>query len=191
MRWWESPIFLNEDCTFIFFQESYKFGGGRGSGHIVRGGVEVCEDIFWEYWDKRGYLFTILRLARIFFLFDIKPFPIPRCLWACRQQQRQQQQRDQQELRCGQGWSRFIQLTGANRYHGDDYCDDHFTLMADYILINRCHYQIILYYIIYLIIGAFLDDHCADGYISPREGRRLWGGMENLTQVVNLPAVTF
>ena len=22
--------------------ESYKFGGGRGSGHIVRGGVEVC-----------------------------------------------------------------------------------------------------------------------------------------------------
>ena len=63
--------------------------------------------------------------------------------------------------------------------------------MADYILINRCHYQIILYYIVYLIIGAFLDDHCADGYISPREGRRLWGGMENLTQVVNLPAVNF
>ena len=32
--------------------------------------IEMSEDIF----------FRILRLARIFFLFDIKPFPIPRCL---------------------------------------------------------------------------------------------------------------
>ena len=31
------------DFYLIVCQESYKFGGGRGSGYIVRGGVEVCD----------------------------------------------------------------------------------------------------------------------------------------------------
>ena len=33
--------------TFMKWQESYKFGGGRGSGYIVRGGVEVCHITFY------------------------------------------------------------------------------------------------------------------------------------------------
>ena len=28
--------------TEYCLQESYKFGGGRGSGYVVSGGVEVC-----------------------------------------------------------------------------------------------------------------------------------------------------
>ena len=29
-------------AVYAVLQESYKFGGGRGSGNVVRGGVQVC-----------------------------------------------------------------------------------------------------------------------------------------------------
>ena len=45
-----STVYVSEFWVELYFhlcQESYKFGGGRGSGYIVRGGVEVCDITFY------------------------------------------------------------------------------------------------------------------------------------------------
>ena len=46
VRWYVPSVFW-VDLYFHLCQESYKFGGGRGSGNIVRGGVEVCDITFY------------------------------------------------------------------------------------------------------------------------------------------------
>ena len=88
--------------------ESYKFGGGRGSGYIVRGGVEVCGIPFYgliisssskttrTIEQGQGSLCIEISTSRV-----EQTYVISRCWLVSPLRQQRQQHHDQQELLFG------------------------------------------------------------------------------------------
>ena len=97
--------------------ESYKFGGGRGSGFIVRGGVEVCGIPFYglimplpskntrTVEQGQGSICIVISTSRV-----EQTYVIPRCWLVNQLQQQRQQHHDQRELLFGRALC--ILLTG-------------------------------------------------------------------------------